>query len=95
MESKIERIQNAVQSNGGSMTISELGFESSPKILFNYSQDTDITINVNALTMTGVDGEIVNRYGVPLQKVSISYEDVYGTLLYIIIEKLEKLENKS
>lgn len=90
MESKIERIQNAVQSNGGSMTISELGFESSPKILFSYSQDTDITINVNALTMTGVDGEIVNRYGVPLQKVSISYEDVYGTLLYIIIEKLEK-----
>lgn len=76
------------------MTISELGFECPPKILFNYSQDTDITINVNALTMTGVDGEIVNKYGVPLQKISISYKDVYETLLYIIIEKLEKLENK-
>lgn len=95
MESKIEKIKNAVQQNGGSMTISELGFECPPKILFNWNQDTDIAINVNALTMTGVDGEIVNRYGVPLQKVSISYEDVYGTLLYIIIEKLEKLENKS
>lgn len=94
MESKIERIQNAVQSNGGSITSSELGFESSPKILFNWRQDTDIAINVNSLTMTGVDGEIVNRYGVPIQKVSISYEDVYGTLLYIVIEKLEKLEKK-
>lgn len=94
MESKIERIQNAVQSNGGSMTISELGFERPPKILFNWRQDTDIAINVNTLTMTGVDGEIVNRYGVPIQKVSISYEDVYGTLLYIIIEELEKLEKK-
>lgn len=94
MESKIERIQNAVQSNGGLITSSELGFESSPKILFNWNQDTDIAINVNSLTMTGVDGEIVNRYGVPIQKVSISYEDVYGTLLYIVIEKLEKLEKK-
>lgn len=80
MESKIERIQNAVQSNGGSMTISELGFERPPKILFNWRQDTDIAINVNTLTMTGVDGEIVNKYGVPLQKISISYEDVYGTV---------------
>ena len=94
MESKIERIQNAVQSNGGLITSSELGFESSPKILFNWKQDTDIAINVNSLTMTGVDGEIVNRYGVPIQKVSISYEDVYETLLYIVIEKLEKLEKK-
>lgn len=94
MENKIERIKNAVQKNGGSITSSELGFERPPKILFNWRQDTDIAINVNTLTMTGVDGEIVNRYGVPIQKVSISYEDVYGTLLYIVIEKLEKLEKK-
>lgn len=93
MESKIEKIKNAVQQNGGSITSSELGFEHPPKILF-WAQ-TDIAINVNTLTMTGVDGEIVNRrYGDPIQKVSISYEDVYGTLLYIIIEKLEKLEKK-
>jgi hypothetical protein len=100
IQNAVQKIQNAVQQNGGEISVYDMGFEDGTFISWVGVEDT--YIKVDFFNMLGVDGEIIGRQmqenmtiqTKPIQKIFIKYEDLSYTFLYVVCLTIDKIQKE-
>ena len=100
IENAVQKIENAVQQNGGEISVYDMGFENGTSISWVGVEDT--YIKVDSFNLLGVDGEIIGRQmqenmtsqTKPIQKIFIKYEHLSYTFLYVVCLTIDKIQKE-